>query len=297
MTNVVLKKTGEGRNSRGEITVWERPREGAEYIIGADVAQGATFGTAKRDADKSTICVLRRDGMLVHHVAEAVYQTENFSFGQVIAALGQWYNNAWVNVERNLAHGVIAGLRVAQYPTERWYIPPISASTAESQAGSYFFHKNVSTQKVLLDTLLAYMDPHAPRLVMRSARQCQIPASHPASTPGTLPSHPPDHVTRPAMQGPCGLHAYNVRSRETPHSSPANRFRHRSQPQCGSHGRERPSSSSSCPSAGSSASTAPRMAVAHHAPLAQVGRSQDQSEPPTARCVLDGQSSFAIRTV
>ena len=169
MTNVILKKTGEGRNSRGEITVWERPREGAEYIIGADVAQGATFGTAKRDADKSTICVLRRDGMLVHHVAEAVYQTENFSFGQVIAALGQWYNNAWVNVERNLAHGVIAGLRVAQYPTERWYIPPISASTAESQAGSYFFHKNVSTQKVLLDTLLAYMDPHAPRLVMGSA--------------------------------------------------------------------------------------------------------------------------------
>jgi hypothetical protein len=168
MTEVVLKRVGHGADGRGEICVWEPPREGAEYIIGADVAQGATFGTAKRDADKSTICVLRRDGMLVHQVVEAVYQVETFAFGQIIAALGRWYNNAWVNVERNMAHGPVAGLRAAGYPLERWYIPPIQASTQEAQAGNYFFHKNVATQKILLDTMLAYMDPQAPRLNMRS---------------------------------------------------------------------------------------------------------------------------------
>lgn len=168
MTEVILKRVGSGPMGRGEICVWEAPLPDAEYIIGADVAQGATFGTAKREADKSTICILRRDGMSLHQACEAIYQVDTFAFGQIIAALGRWYNNAWVNVERNMAHGPVAGLRAAGYPVERWYVPPIQASTVEAQAGSYFFHKNVATQKILMDTLLAYMDPQAPRLTLRS---------------------------------------------------------------------------------------------------------------------------------
>lgn len=168
MTEVILKRVGAGPMGRGEICVWEHPEPDAEYIIGADVAQGATFGTAKRDADKSTICVLRRDGMNLYQAAEAIYQVDTFAFGQIIAALGSWYNNAWVNVERNMAHGPVAGLRAAGYPVDRWYIPPIQASTIEANAGTYFFHKNVATQKILIDTLLAYMDPEAPRLKLRS---------------------------------------------------------------------------------------------------------------------------------
>jgi hypothetical protein len=170
MTSVQIRKMGDGPEGLGEIHVLEEPVEGAQYIIGADVAQGATFGTAKQDADESTLCVLRRDGMQLIQVCEAAYRSENYVFGQVLAAIGTWYNHAFVNVERNLAHGVIAGLKSSGYPVERWYVPPIQSSTLDASAAQYFFHKNASTQKVLLDTLIAYMDPEAPRLRLFSKR-------------------------------------------------------------------------------------------------------------------------------
>lgn len=170
MTTVQIRRVPDSLKTVGEIHVLEEPVEGATYIIGADVAQGATFGTAKQEADKSTLCVLRREGMGLVQVAEAAYQNENYVFGQILAAIGQWYNHAWVNVERNLAHGVIAGLRGAGYPQERWYVPPMQASTLDASAQQYFFHKNHGTQKILLDTLISYMDPEAPRLRLFSKR-------------------------------------------------------------------------------------------------------------------------------
>ncbi len=168
MTQVTLKLMGSGPSSRGEIQIWEKPVPDVEYILGADVAQGATFGSAKQNADMSTLCILRRDGMTLVQVAEADYRCENFQFGQIIAALGAWYNHAWINVERNLAHGVIAGLKSSGYPQERWYIPPVASSVTEATSWNYFFHKNISTSKVLIDTMLSYMDPEAPRLVLKS---------------------------------------------------------------------------------------------------------------------------------
>ena len=199
MTVVLIKKVGKGERGQGELLLVEKPLENASYIIGADVAEGATFGTAKQSADLSTICILRRDGMHLIQVAEAAYRCENYVFGQIIAALGRWFNNAHVNVERNLAHGVISGLKAAQYPQERWYLPPIQTSTQESVAGNWFFHKNHATQKILLDTLISYMDPEAPRLRLFSPRYVADLASLQSDASGRINTNGKDFVIALAM--------------------------------------------------------------------------------------------------
>jgi len=199
MTVVHINRVGKGERGNGELFVIESPVEGAEYIIGADVAEGATFGTAKQTADMSTMCVLKREGMRLVQVAEAAYRCENYTFGQIIAAIGKWFNYAFVNVERNLAHGVIAGLKSAQYPQERWYIPPVQSSIQEQLAGNFFFHKNSSTQKVLLDTLISYMDPESPRLSMFSQRYIQDIASLQTDANGRINTNGKDFVIALAM--------------------------------------------------------------------------------------------------
>lgn len=170
MTVVALKKVGDGPLGVGEIRVFERPVTGATYILGADVAQGATFGSANMEADESTVTILRRQGMQVVQVLEAAYRCEIYVFGEIIAALGAWYNHAIVNVERNMAHAVVPALKSVGYPQERWYIPPIQASTVDLESMQWFFHKNKATQLGLLHTLISYMDPEAPRVVINSKR-------------------------------------------------------------------------------------------------------------------------------
>ena len=170
MTSVSIKAFAQGAGKGEDLRVKEKPVADGQYIIGSDVAEGATFGTAKRAGDLSTVCILKREGMSLVQVAEGCYRTENFEVGLVIAALGRWYNSAWVNVERNMAHAIMPALKASGYPPERMYVPPIQASTMEQISGNFFFHKNHATQKVLLDTLVAYMDPQAPRLRLFSKR-------------------------------------------------------------------------------------------------------------------------------
>lgn len=194
MTTVQIRKL-----VNGELHVMELPRDGATYIIGADVAQGSTFGSAKQEADQSTLTVLRKEGLNLVQVAEAAYRNENYVFGQIIAAVGAWYNHAYVNVERNLAHGVIAGLRSSGYPQERWYVPPMQASTLDASSVQYFFHKNHGTQKVLIDTLISYMDPEAPRLRLFSKRCLSEIASLQSDASGHINTNGKDFTIALAM--------------------------------------------------------------------------------------------------
>lgn len=145
--------------SGGSVVVWEDPVAGAEYIIGSDVADGVTFGTdaiGRRLTDNSTFSIWKRTPLALEQVAECVTQADNFAFGRAIAAWGARYNHALVNVERNRAHAVIAGLRVAQYPVSRLFRPPLQAAASELLSGNYFFQKTASNSKMLIDTVYAW---------------------------------------------------------------------------------------------------------------------------------------------
>jgi hypothetical protein len=157
-------------NHNGSVRIFERPIPGAHYVLGADVADGVTFAVdpaGRPRTDSSTFSIMRRTATELIQVAECVSYADNMEFGRSIAAWGKHYNDAVINVERNRAHGVIAGLTVAEYPTDRFFRPPVTASVSGSMAGSYFFVKTHASGKLMIDSLVSWANE---RLVIRSAR-------------------------------------------------------------------------------------------------------------------------------
>lgn len=77
--------------------MWEAPKDGVDYIIGCDVAEG--YG-----GDSSTIQVIRRDTgeQVYEYCCNSIKTTE---FAKQIYKIGKFYNWALVGVERN-NHGL-----------------------------------------------------------------------------------------------------------------------------------------------------------------------------------------------
>ena len=92
----------------GELRVWDRPNKHMSYVLGADVAEGLAH------KDYSCIDVLDQKGRQVAqwhgHIAPDI-------LGDLLAALGTWYNTAYIGVERN-NHGLttLTRLRDLYYP-------------------------------------------------------------------------------------------------------------------------------------------------------------------------------------
>lgn len=87
--------------SDGYIDLWKRPQPGHAYVIGADVAEGIeVVGQIGNDRyDHSSGDVIDR------HTGEQVAQIhgdfEPDEFGRQLCMLGQWYNWAYMGIERN----------------------------------------------------------------------------------------------------------------------------------------------------------------------------------------------------
>jgi hypothetical protein len=82
----------------GRLRIWEKPKEGASYVIGADPAKGTgeNFSTAQ---------VLRIDSVLPVKMAQvAVFHhnlTDVYSFADILTRLAKYYNQAYLMVENN----------------------------------------------------------------------------------------------------------------------------------------------------------------------------------------------------
>jgi hypothetical protein len=102
--------TGEvERRGDGALRVWQDPKPGERYVIGADVAEGLVNG------DFSCADVLRvPDGK---QVAQWHGHVDPDRFGELLGALGKRYHKALIGVERN-NHGLttLSTLRNAGYP-------------------------------------------------------------------------------------------------------------------------------------------------------------------------------------
>lgn len=78
------------------LVVWERPKKGAKYVIGADVAQGLAH------RDRSWAVVLERvDGVFRRQVAEWRGHIPAKAFAHVLALMSDWYNGAFLIPEVN----------------------------------------------------------------------------------------------------------------------------------------------------------------------------------------------------
>lgn len=80
----------------GLLSIWDEPRLGEHYVIGADVAEGLIHG------DYSCADVLDSKG---NQVAQWHGHVDPERFGHILAALGKFYRKAFIGVERN-NHGL-----------------------------------------------------------------------------------------------------------------------------------------------------------------------------------------------
>lgn len=86
------------------IKVYRLPEAGVKYVIGADPAEG------NPTSDDSALVVLAAQSG--EHVAHLQGKIEPATFAAHIDAIGVWYNNAMVMVERaNHGHAVLLWLR------------------------------------------------------------------------------------------------------------------------------------------------------------------------------------------
>lgn len=95
--------------AKGELRVWEKPKPGARYVIGADVAEGLAHG----DFSCGDVLMMPEGNQVAQwhgHIAPD-------RFGVVLKVLGLWYNAALLGVERN-NHGLttLTTLRDLYYP-------------------------------------------------------------------------------------------------------------------------------------------------------------------------------------
>jgi hypothetical protein len=113
-----LDDTGFVEDVDGELSIWEKPDESAQYIIGCDVATGLVgrgSGQKKSKLDYSCATVIRvPDFRLVAQLHGAINPLD---YADRCALLGYYFNEACLVVERTgLGIGVIVRLKEIMYP-------------------------------------------------------------------------------------------------------------------------------------------------------------------------------------
>ncbi len=134
--NHVFEHAVKGSDTLGEVkalTVWEAPRPGRLYVIGADCAEGIND---RGDHDFDAADVL--DAETWTQVAHLHGRWDTHEYGLILADLGFWYNTALLGIERNNhGHAVInAALHTAHYPEAR-----------SSVANGLYFHQEYDEKK------------------------------------------------------------------------------------------------------------------------------------------------------
>jgi len=93
------------------LQVWEEPKPGHKYVMFADISAGITV-----DGDYSAAPVLDVTNGL-QHVATLRVRTLPSRVGQMVAAVGAWYNWAYVGVESNTyGQSALERLQEMHYP-------------------------------------------------------------------------------------------------------------------------------------------------------------------------------------
>ncbi len=129
----------------GEMRVYDLPKEGKQYAIGADVAEGI------REGDRSAAQVL----VLPELIQVATFQAriDPGDFADTLAALGWWYNGALVAVEIN-GPGYATNHRMSRtllYPY--MYTRESYDSQSRTFLKRYGWHTNRATKSVLISDL------------------------------------------------------------------------------------------------------------------------------------------------
>ncbi len=128
------------------LSVWRRPEANRLYVIGADVGEGLAGG------DASCACVLDKESG--EQVAELHGRIPPERFGQLLYALGWFYNMATVAVERNNhGHSTLNTLRHAlRYPRLYYHVRYDRTGNSAPMLG---WPTDQATKPIMVDDLAA----------------------------------------------------------------------------------------------------------------------------------------------
>ena len=133
----------EAEHDNGNLSIWHQPIEGAKYYMGADTAEGLAKGDA-------SICgVLDADG---RQCAALHGRWPADVFGKKLAALGRYYENAFIGVEaNNHGHSVLNTLQNTE-GYRNLYIHQDYDADARSK-GKVGFQTTGKSRPLLLDAI------------------------------------------------------------------------------------------------------------------------------------------------
>lgn len=132
----------------GALRIWQMPKAGMRYAIGADVAEGLLHG------DYSSVDVCDEKG---NQVASWHGHTAPDKLGEIIAKLGKMYNRAFVGVERN-NHGLTTLTKLRDLGYQNLYAQEAIESRAEGDTTKRFGWLTTSKSKpFIIDNLAALL--------------------------------------------------------------------------------------------------------------------------------------------
>lgn len=90
-------------NSGGYLKVWDAPRPGHDYVIGADVAEGLEIlpDDPVKDNRRDFSAAYVMDRQTAEIVASWHGHIDGDQFGRQMDMLGRWYNEAFIGIEKN----------------------------------------------------------------------------------------------------------------------------------------------------------------------------------------------------
>lgn len=160
----------------GELTVWEKPLTGHEYIVSCDPSLGRNWTEA---GDMSAIGVWRREHpRMIVQAAEWVGRWPVGRVGEVLACLSRAYGGwvdkdgreqecATINIERNLMDTPKFAITEIQRLSENFFfVPREHRSIRPGDPNVYFTVKDAKSEQYLINTVADYLDRKA--VIIRS---------------------------------------------------------------------------------------------------------------------------------
>lgn len=165
MKRLVLQRSDSG----GELAVWEMPVEGAEYIASCDPSLGREWS---EDGDHTSVGIWRRhEGRVIEQVAHWYGRWTIHNAGIMLAQLARAYNNATVNIERNISDAArFAMTEIQGFDPAYFFIPRDNRNIKEGELKVYFTTKSPMNEHYLWNTLQDYMDRKAVLIRDRGTR-------------------------------------------------------------------------------------------------------------------------------
>ena len=135
-------------DSKGYLSIWQKPEENTFYSIGADVAEGLVHG------DYSCGLVGRNDSLDI--VAMWHGHIDPDLFGDELIKLAEWYNGAYLGVENN-NHGLTTLNRIKHQEYWNIYHSKIFDKFSDDVTTKMGWSTTIRTKPLMIDKLAEYV--------------------------------------------------------------------------------------------------------------------------------------------